>query len=147
MIPPPGRTTFTDAVALDHAHRLRRRSDAIITGSGCVLADDPAFTVRRVDDHPGKRRILAILDRRGRVPATYVASAEARGFEVWVRSDLDALIEELGAAGVLEALVEAGPTLHGAVLAAGLWDEHVEIRQSPDPAQRDRITTRLREPV
>lgn len=147
MIPPPGRTTFTSEESLTLAHQLRRRCDAIVTGSGCVLADDPAFTVRRVPDHPGKRRKLAILDRRGRTPASYVEAAQARGFEVWVRPDLDRLLAELGEAGVLEALVEAGPTLLDAILERGLWDEHVVIRQSATSGRPDAVERRTRRPI
>jgi diaminohydroxyphosphoribosylaminopyrimidine deaminase/5-amino-6-(5-phosphoribosylamino)uracil reductase len=143
MVPPAGRKTFTSSQSLELAHRLRRRADAIVTGSGCVLADDPAFTVRRVADHPAKRRKLAILDRRGRTPPSYVAAAEARGFDVLIRGDLPGLLDELGAAGVLEALVEAGPTLLAAVLDAGLWDKHVVIRQVPGAP--DAVGLRLRE--
>jgi diaminohydroxyphosphoribosylaminopyrimidine deaminase/5-amino-6-(5-phosphoribosylamino)uracil reductase len=147
MIPPPGRKTFTSQTSLDLAHRLRRRADAIITGSGTVLADDPWFTVRRVPDHAGKRRILAIFDRRGRIPATYLEAARARGFEPIVRSDFEALLDELGARGAIEALVEAGPTLAGAVLQAGLWDEQVVIRQSPIPGGPDTVETLMRSAV
>ncbi len=147
MIPPAGRKTFTSETSLDFAHKLRRRADAIITGSGCVLADDPAFTVRRVRDHAGKRRFLVILDRRRRVPDSYERAAAARGFDVWMRSDLAALPEELAAAGVIEALVEAGPTLTGSLLELGLWDEHVTIRQGPLPGLPDRVDVRLRAAV
>jgi diaminohydroxyphosphoribosylaminopyrimidine deaminase/5-amino-6-(5-phosphoribosylamino)uracil reductase len=145
MIPPAGRTTFTSEASLTLAHRLRRRADAIITGSGCVLADDPAFTVRRVADHAGKRRILAILDRRGRTPARYVEAAEARGFDVRVRGDIGSLLAELGEAGVLEALVEAGPTLLDAFVNADLWDEWVVIRQGAAPGAPDSIDVRRRQ--
>ena len=62
MIPPPGATTFTSPQSLAAAHRLRRSCEAIITGSGCILADDPAFTVRHLPDHPCRRRRLASLD-------------------------------------------------------------------------------------
>ena len=147
MIPPSGRNTFTSRDSLTLAHRLRRRADAIITGSGCVLADNPAFTVRHVPDHFGKRRILAILDRRGRVPASYVAAAQDRGFEVLIRRDPADLVRELGAAGVMEALVEAGPTLLASILEAGLWDEHVVIRQSAIPGEPDAVDVRTRAPV
>lgn len=147
MVPPPGRKTFTSPDSLTLAHRLRRRADAIVTGSGCVLADNPAFTVRRVPDHFGKRRTLAILDRRGRVPAAYVAAARDRGFKVLVRGDLPALLEELGETGVMEVLVEAGPTLLAAILGAGLWDEHVVIRRDAIPGRPDTVDVRLREPV
>ena len=137
MIPPAGQTTFTSAPALAYAHRLRRRADAILTGSGTVLADDPAFTVRRVPDHPGRRRLLAILDRRGRVGAAYRAAAKARGFDVRQPDSLEAALDALGAAGALEVLVEAGPTVTAAVLATDLWDEHLVIRKAAEPGRPD----------
>ena len=66
MIPPAGdRKTFTSEASLTLAHRMRRRADAILTGTGTILADRPEFTVRHLPDHPGKSRILAILDRTG----------------------------------------------------------------------------------
>ncbi|WP_235890574.1 bifunctional diaminohydroxyphosphoribosylaminopyrimidine deaminase/5-amino-6-(5-phosphoribosylamino)uracil reductase RibD [Martelella alba] len=130
MIPPEGQKTFTSAASLDLAHRLRRRADAILTGSGTVLADDPAFTVRRVADFPEKMRFLTILDRRGRVSQAYLAAARDRGFQLLPAATLDEALFRLGAAGVLEVLVEAGPALTAAVLSAGLWDEHVVITRS-----------------
>ena len=41
--------------------------------------------------------------------------------------------------GVLEALVECGPTLLDAFLAADLWDERVTIRQGPRPGEPDTV--------
>lgn len=144
MIAPGGRGTFTSQSSLVLAHRLRRRADAIITGSGCILADDPAFTVRLVTDHSGKRRRLAILDRRRRTPAAYIEAAGARGFDVVVHDELPALISELAKAGVVEALVEAGPTLLEAFLQQELWDELVVIRQSPFSGGQDTVELRTR---
>lgn len=127
MIPPTGRKTFTSRDGLRYAHELRRRADAIITGSGTVLADDPLFTVRHVEDHPEKRRALVLFDRRGRVSAEWKARARERGFEVVETADLPAALAELGRQGALEVLVEAGPTLSTAILATDLWDELVDI--------------------
>jgi diaminohydroxyphosphoribosylaminopyrimidine deaminase/5-amino-6-(5-phosphoribosylamino)uracil reductase len=112
-----------------------------------VLADDPAFTVRHVPDHPGKQRRLAILDRRRRTPPAYLRAAQARGFDVALHDDIHALMAQLHAAGAMEALVEAGPTLMGAMLAEGLWDERVIIRQSALPGQPDTVELHTREPV
>jgi diaminohydroxyphosphoribosylaminopyrimidine deaminase/5-amino-6-(5-phosphoribosylamino)uracil reductase len=144
MIPPAGRTTFTRPSSLDLAHRLRRRADALITGSGTVLADRPQFTVRRVADHPGKRRHLVVLDRRGRVDADWLASATARGFDVMRAESLTDALDRLGRAGATEALLEAGPTLSGAALAGTDWDEHVAIRQALAPDGPDEVTVTLR---
>ncbi len=133
MIPPKGHTTFTSDLSLQLAHELRRRADALWTGSGTILVDNPAFTVRRVKDHPGKKRYLIIADRRGRIPAEWCKQAEARGFVIVTqKSSFEETLDFLGQKGVLEVLVEAGPTLSGAILKSGLWNEHVIIKQGGD---------------
>jgi diaminohydroxyphosphoribosylaminopyrimidine deaminase/5-amino-6-(5-phosphoribosylamino)uracil reductase len=155
MIPPAGQKTFTSESSLRMAHELRRRADAILTGSGTVLADDPEFTVRRVTDHAAvtqglKPRKLVVLDRRGRVPAEWLKKAENRGFEVWVRRDAREAVAELGASGALEILVEAGPAVSGYFLSQSLWDEHVLIRTANlgdlIDVYRNRSEDRLRHP-
>ncbi len=98
-------------------------------------------------DHPGKQRRLAILDRRRRTPDAYLRAARARGFDVALHSDLGDLMADLHASGTMEALVEAGPTLMHAMLAEGLWDEQVVIRQSPVPGRPDTVEVRTRTPV
>jgi diaminohydroxyphosphoribosylaminopyrimidine deaminase/5-amino-6-(5-phosphoribosylamino)uracil reductase len=145
MIPPPGRKTFTAHASLVLAHSLRRRADAILTGSGTVLADDPHFTVRLVADHPEKQRQLVIMDRRRRVSPDYLAAARRRGFSVHLQDDLPAALAMIGASGGMEALVEAGPALADSVLTAGLWDEHVLIEQAGGLGGTDRVTIRRRQ--
>lgn len=144
MVPPAGQKTFTGPAALDLAHQLRRRADALLTGSGTVLADAPDFTVRRVADFQDRHRLLVILDRRGRVQPAYLEAAQARGFHVSVETDIDNALTRLGAAGCLEVLVEAGVALTQAILAGGYWDEHVLIRQAADPSAADLVTIRSR---
>lgn len=140
MIPPKGRKTFTGPQALTLAHRLRRRADAILTGSGTIVADRPELTVRHVPDIPGKRRILCILDRRGRVDAAYLAEAEARGFRPLIATDLATALANLAEQGCNEVLVEAGPAITDAVRQLGLWDEWVRIDKGQGPEGADRIT-------
>ncbi|MEI6096686.1 MAG: bifunctional diaminohydroxyphosphoribosylaminopyrimidine deaminase/5-amino-6-(5-phosphoribosylamino)uracil reductase RibD [Alphaproteobacteria bacterium] len=139
MIPNAGQKTFTGPDALRLAHRLRRRADAILTGSGTILADRPEFTVRHLPDIPGKSRILCILDRRGRVDAAYLSEAQRRGFRTRIESDLVTALHALGDAGCNEVLVEAGPTLLSTVRQDGLWDEWVLI-EAGAAGQSDRIT-------
>lgn len=144
MIPPPGKKTFTSTTSLKLAHQLRKRADGILTGSGTILADQPAFTVRRVPDFPGKHRYLSILDRRGRVPASYLETARQRGFEVLLETSLADALRRLGDRGALEVLIEAGPALLDTMLSSDLWDEHFTIHQGAGLGGGDRVATRYR---
>ncbi len=144
MVPEPGHKTFTSKTSLLFAHKLRKRADAILTGSGTILADNPLFTVRQIADFEDKRRHLVIMDRRGRVPETYLEAARRAGFMPRLETDLDAALARLGRAGVLKVLLEAGPALLEAVLAGGFWDEHVTITQSPISGRDDHISLRYR---
>jgi diaminohydroxyphosphoribosylaminopyrimidine deaminase/5-amino-6-(5-phosphoribosylamino)uracil reductase len=130
MIPPTGEKTFTSLASLKLAHRMRKKADAIITGSGTILTDNPLFTVRHVKDHTDKRRWLAILDRRGRVPETYIAAARGRGLDTLIYKDIKAAVIDLMARGAQDILVEAGPTLSQAMLDSHLWTMSVTIHQA-----------------
>ena len=132
MIPPAGQKTFTSQASLIFAHELRKRSDAIWTGSGTVLADQPEFTVRHLPDHPGKQRFLLLSDRRRRIPKSWLESAEKKGFQLHYAETFSDGLDFLGKNGVLEVLVESGPTLYDAWFDSGLWDESVIIQQGQD---------------
>ena len=140
MIPPLGQKTFTAAESLLLAHKLRKRADAILTGSGTVLADNPEFTVRNVPDHVGKTRWLVLMDRRRRVPDKWIKSLETKGFMVQRPESIVDGLKFLGEKGCLEVLVEAGPTLSQEVLDSGLWNEKVTIQQGA-PGGADRVET------
>lgn len=145
MIPPEGQKTFTSRDSLRLAHELRRRSDAIITGSGTVLADSPLFTVRHLQDHPGKSRHLIILDRRMRIPGTYIDQAMKNGFQVRCDLDLEGAFEFLKSQGVLDVLVEAGPTLTKSIIDQGYWDEQVVIQKQSDALSPDQVDVLVRD--
>jgi len=127
MIPPPGQKTFSSYEALCFAHQLRRSSDAILTGSGTVLADQPEFTVRLCPDHPEKKRWLVVLDRNHRTPKNWIEDREKAGFQIHLADDVDTALNFLGSQGVLQVLVEAGPVLNSTFLSRSLWNEHVII--------------------
>jgi diaminohydroxyphosphoribosylaminopyrimidine deaminase/5-amino-6-(5-phosphoribosylamino)uracil reductase len=123
----------------------RARSGALLTGAGTVLADDPQLTVRldessefvpplRVVLDPGLATVARGRVREGDAPTLYLHAPEAkppRGLQadhvaVPVRNgrfDLDAVVRLLATRGINEVQVEAGATLAGAFLAAGLVDE------------------------
>ena len=128
---PDGRSQWiTGEAARTDGHAWRRRAGAILTGIGTVLADDPRLDVRLV---PTARQPLRIvLDPQGRLPPgarILQPPGDARVIGPG-RADLPALLSELGAQGINELHVEAGPTLSGAFLDAGLVDELL-VYQAP----------------
>ncbi len=136
MIPESGGdTTFTSDRSLREAHLERRKSDAILTGLGTVLADHPKFNVRHVPDHQNRRRYLIVMSENGtEPPREWLEQEWDLGFEVLVVSDLRSTLKHLGALGVHRVLVEAGPTLSAAIKAEHLWDERVVfIQRRPRP--------------
>ncbi|HTN60090.1 MAG TPA: bifunctional diaminohydroxyphosphoribosylaminopyrimidine deaminase/5-amino-6-(5-phosphoribosylamino)uracil reductase RibD [Devosia sp.] len=139
MIPVPGQKTFTSTASLRLAHLLRRRADAILTGSGTVLADNPLFTVRHVPDFPGKIRRLIILDRRGRVPPAYLEAVVARGMVASIAKSIPDAFADLGRQGAFEVLVEAGPSVTRAIIEGGWCDEHVTIHQDGVAPDEDQV--------
>lgn len=130
--------------------RWRARSGALLTGAGTVLIDDPLLTVRLPADAPDYERafvppVRVVLDpglatvargrvREGDAPTLYIHAADARmprGVDAAHapvpvqagRFDLQAVLALLAARDINEVQVEAGATLAGAFLAAGLVDE------------------------
>ncbi|WP_422014775.1 bifunctional diaminohydroxyphosphoribosylaminopyrimidine deaminase/5-amino-6-(5-phosphoribosylamino)uracil reductase RibD [Roseateles sp.] len=128
---PDGRSQWiTGEAARADGHAWRRRAGAVLTGIGTVLADDPRLDVRLVPTATQPLRL--VLDPQGRMPASariLLPPGDARVIGPG-RADLPALLAQLGAQGVNELHVEAGPTLSGALLDAGLVDELL-VYQAP----------------
>lgn len=136
-IPEPGKKTFTRPESIALAHRLRRQSDVIATGSGTWLSDQPLLTVRAVAEHgpDAPPRTLWLFDRRRRVhPTALESAAHIRRMRVVhdTRGDLVTAARRIAEMGALRVLVEAGPTLTQAFLESGLWDEHVVIKSGAE---------------
>jgi diaminohydroxyphosphoribosylaminopyrimidine deaminase/5-amino-6-(5-phosphoribosylamino)uracil reductase len=115
---------ITSAASRADVHLLRDVVDAVVVGSGTVLADDPQLTVRDADGTPRQHQPLrVVLDRRHRVPqAARVLdqSAETLLLDTAVpRFALKALFDR----GVRHVLLEGGPTLAGAFVEARCVDE------------------------
>lgn len=118
---------LTSAPARQHAHALRAAADAVVVGSGTVLADDPQLTVRS-EEFAGTQPLRVVLDRRGRTTGrTFRVDDEAAPtLRVRDSDDLDGLLRRLRAEHeVSSVLVEGGAEVLSAFLAAGLCDKLV----------------------
>jgi len=141
---------ITSEISRAEVHRMRHASDAIMTGIGTVLADDPLLTDR--SGLPRRRPLLrVILDSRLRLspksqvvrsakgevlvltsasPSSALAKKlSALGVEVFPvrarhgRPDLHAVLEELGRRDILSVMLEAGPLLNQAALEADVIEK------------------------
>ena len=142
---------ITGEPARAHGHRLRAQVDAMVTGIGTVLADDPELTARLPGlTHPNLERV--ICDRKLRLPLKSNLVRSANRQPTWVITTAEAIeqaashatelreagvkfcvteehalspatiLRTLGAEGITRVLIEAGPTLSTAFLAANAVD-------------------------
>lgn len=128
-------------------HRLRATVDAVMTGSGTLLADDPQLTVRMAK---GKNPLRVVVDSNLQTPVTSrlmdeahcipviiaaisgdaakIEALTARGAEVLLCAgrdgavDLNDLLRKLAARGIQSILLEAGERLCGEMLRSNLID-------------------------
>jgi diaminohydroxyphosphoribosylaminopyrimidine deaminase/5-amino-6-(5-phosphoribosylamino)uracil reductase len=147
---------ITGPPARERAHALRASHDAIMVGTGTVVADDPQLTCRLPGlDHRSPVRV--VIDRHLRIPPAARIIADARRVPTWVLTfrsadpgrrarflanrvtlidvdddgegqiDLAAALRALGARGITRLLVEGGARLAAAFFRARLIDRVVWV--------------------
>ncbi len=120
------RWVSSRAARLD-THRLRALCDAILVGTGTVLADDPQLTVR--DEHdaplPREQQPLRVVMGLRDVPARRRVLDDAAETAVLRTRDPHEVLAHLHERGHQHLFVEGGPTVAAAFLKAGLVDEVV----------------------
>jgi diaminohydroxyphosphoribosylaminopyrimidine deaminase / 5-amino-6-(5-phosphoribosylamino)uracil reductase len=147
---------ITGPPARERAHALRASHDAIMVGTGTVIADDPQLTCRLPGlDHRSPVRV--VIDRHLRIPPTTRLIADARLIPTWILTlrsadagrramflanrvdlidiepdregqvDLAEALRALGERGITRLLVEGGAGLVAAFLRARLVDRLVWV--------------------
>ncbi len=143
-----GRRYLSGKTAQREVHRLRDRYDAVLVGSGTVLADDPALTVREVK---GRDPLRVVVDTDARTPPTakVVRAKDPQRTLIFVARDADmrrvsrlrdsgvlvttlpradggldlaAVLRWLAEKGVNTVLCEGGPKIASRLVATGLAD-------------------------
>jgi diaminohydroxyphosphoribosylaminopyrimidine deaminase/5-amino-6-(5-phosphoribosylamino)uracil reductase len=147
---------ITGQRARERVHLMRAMSDAILTGIGTIMADDPLLTCRL----PGMAQrspVRVVLDSKLRLGLTARVVTSARQTPLWVITseraapereqalracgvevfrvpagdggvDLTACVKRLAERGLTRVMAEAGPILATAFLRADLIDEAVVMR-------------------
>ncbi len=143
-------------VSRAEAHMMRATADAIMVGSGTVIADDPQLNCR-LPGMEDRSPIRVVLDGNLRIPLNSKLVRTARQVPLWVmtnddasreaerkllvegafvlrtppkngRLDLAAALRRLGERGITRVLVEGGPILSAYLIGSDLVDEAVIVR-------------------
>jgi len=149
----PGRkpVAITGEEARDRVFQMRAQNDAILIGIGTVLSDNPQLTCRLPGMYE-RSPVRVLLDARLRVPLSLSLVSTARDTPTWVfasrkaspmaeevlvhkgckvfrvddtadRLDLEEVLTVLSGESISRLMVEGGPTVAAAFVAADLVDE------------------------
>ena len=125
---------ITSEQSRNDVQKLRCNNQAIMTGSGTVIKDNPSLTVRLNDSKISPLRV--VIDSGDKITnqelnifssdtSTLVLNSNNSSVLSNGKIDLKAVLIKLGEMGINNLLVEAGSGLNGAMLDAGLIDEYI----------------------
>ncbi|WP_194765560.1 bifunctional diaminohydroxyphosphoribosylaminopyrimidine deaminase/5-amino-6-(5-phosphoribosylamino)uracil reductase RibD [Microbacterium sp. UFMG61] len=102
-------------------HRRRAAADAIVVGTGTVLADDPSLTARDGDTLFADQPVPVVIGSRA-TPDDAVMRRHPKTPLFYDTHDLHTVLTDLHSRGIQSVFVEGGPTLASAFIAQGLAD-------------------------
>lgn len=120
---------ITSPQSLHYAHRVRARVDAIIVGTGTVIADNPRLNARDESGAALEHQPLRVI-MGNREIAEDVALKLDEHWEHIKSRDPHEVLRKLQTDGIAHALIEGGSSIITAFLAADLVDE-IHLYQAP----------------
>ena len=125
---------ITSEQSRNDVQKLRHNNQAIMTGSGTVIKDNPNLTVRLNDSEISPLRV--VIDSGDKITnqklnifsseaSTLVLNSNNSSVLSNGKIDLKATLIKLGEMGINNLLVEAGSGLNGAMIEMGLIDEYI----------------------
>jgi len=116
---------ITGTAARQRVHEQRQQADAILVGTGTVLADDPALTARGDAGELLQHQPIAVVIGERQIPAGARVHLHPTPPLVTASRNLPAILDNLFQRGIRHAYLEGGPTLTSAFVAAGLVDQYL----------------------
>jgi diaminohydroxyphosphoribosylaminopyrimidine deaminase/5-amino-6-(5-phosphoribosylamino)uracil reductase len=115
---------ITSAEARQDVQLFRAEADAIMAGTGAVLADDPRLTVRDENDHPLPfiQQPLRVVVGETMIPRYYRVFDRSAPTLLIQSRDPDEVLAKLVANDIRHVWLEGGPRLAGGFWNAGLVD-------------------------
>jgi diaminohydroxyphosphoribosylaminopyrimidine deaminase/5-amino-6-(5-phosphoribosylamino)uracil reductase len=114
---------ITGPTARERVHEQRAAHDAILVGTGTVLADDPSLTARTAGGELLECQPVPVVLGLRDIPADAAVLRHPQQPILLKTHDVRAALHELQQRGIRTLYVEAGPTLATALITAGLVDE------------------------
>ena len=103
-------------------HKQRSAADAIVVGTGTVLADDPSLTARTPEGDLHDHQPVPVIIGKRNVPGDALVHQHPLEPLIIGHNDLHAALSEMFDNGIRSIFVEGGPTLASAFIASGLVD-------------------------
>ena len=103
-------------------HEQRSAADAIVVGTGTVLADNPSLTARTPAGELHDHQPIPVIIGTRNVPGDALVHQHPLEPLIIGHNDLHAALSEMFDKGIRSIFVEGGPTLASAFIASGLAD-------------------------
>ena len=116
---------ITGTAARQRVHEQRAASDAIVVGTGTVLADNPSLTARGDGGELLAKQPVPVVVGQRAIPLSAKLYAHPAGLVIERSRDPRAVLKDLFDRGIRSVFIEGGPTLASAFIHAGLVDDYL----------------------